>query len=78
MTNVKYTEQDLRDAEKRRVIAGPEATKKRDLIILGLLAQGGWTMERVATVLGVSRAHVNNIHKARLRELGQAERETNT
>lgn len=67
-----YTEQDLRDAETRRVnaiadaaVPTSEATDARNEIVRALLHRQDWTMQRVATVLGVSRAHVNHIDKGR-------------
>lgn len=67
MPDIKYTEQDLRDAEARRVAAVADATaptRKRNEIVRALLKQD-WSMERVATVLNVSRAYVNKIDKGR-------------
>lgn len=71
MCDIEYTEQDLRDAEARRVAtvahsAAPvtAATRKRNEIVRALLKQD-WSMERVATVLNVSRAYVNKIDKGK-------------
>lgn len=68
MSDIEYTEQDLRDAEARRVAAVEDTampTRKRNEIVRALLDQKGWSMERVATVLNVSRAYVNKIDKGK-------------
>lgn len=72
MPDIEYTEQDLRDAEARRVAtvahsAAPvtAATRKRNEIVRALLDQKGWSMTRVAKVLNVSRAYVNKIDKGK-------------
>lgn len=71
MPDTAYTEQDLRDAEKRRVAAiksaaipTAKATKTRNEIVYALL-DDGWTMQRVANVLGVSKGYVNKLTKSR-------------
>lgn len=60
------TEQDLRDAEAIRVAAKTAdraATAERNRIVRALLTQPGWTMERVASVLDVTRGYINEIKR---------------
>lgn len=60
------TEQDLCAAEAARVAARTNdraATAERNRIVRELLKQPGWTMQRVADVLGVKRAYINEIKR---------------
>lgn len=68
-----WTEHDLRSAEAARVAgktADKSRTAKRDAIVVGLLSQPGWTMERVAGVLNVSRSYINEINQKHKRKVG--------